>query len=187
MPAYPPEGHMFRSAAYVAMQEQKVKLSEAEADLAAAQGRAAAVAADLAALEQVEAERILSVKQKELRSRVAAARLRVSSIAKAARDLEAAMPAVHNAWSALWSEIGAFNALLPAGLVLDDLAIRHVQDLVGDEFLRGALDNLPLLPGAPLGRKSLPQPLTETIEAVGRQAVETLSAALGLPGKAAQP
>ena len=165
-----PDGQ-FRSQAFLDLAEQRQKLAEAEAAILAAEALADGIRAEAQRLEEIENSRLLTIAQKELRSRVQAARARAASMTKLGQQLEADIAAMQTTWAALHDEISGLTAL-----GADDLSGDSLHRLFEVELGR----NCPSFPGAVPWIVTQPPPFSSEIETIGKQAVEALAESLGL-------
>jgi hypothetical protein len=191
-----PDG-IFRSEAFLAAQEARASLEQAELGVAAAQAIVAEHAAEVARLDEIEAERLLTLAQKADRGKVQAARNRVSTMRTLAAEIETEAAALASSWAKLADEAEGVSALHPDSPPVEvklpqrlndgrvvmvtemrpgpdhrAIAASRLRDLVIAEFSRHGL------PG--VAYSGVVDTLTETIAAFGREAVENLSDALGI-------
>jgi len=196
-----PDG-VFRSQAFLDLEAQRQVIADAEAVVAAASATLAGHRAEAERLQEVEDERLLDIREKELRSRVQAARNRVGTMRTIAAEIETGTAAVIASWVKLADEAAGVSALQPDSpptevklpqrlndgrvVMVSELrpppdhraiAASRLRDLVIAEFSRQGL------PG--VAYSGVVDTLTETIAAFGKEAVETLSDALGIKRKEA--
>lgn len=178
-PAEAGKDNIFRSAAFLAAASARAELEQAELEAEAARRNVAERAAKVAEYESAEADRLLDVRSKEMRSRVQAARNRLATLAAIATEIEAGIATLGATWAKFQDELKAFQAVCPPDFNVPEFSRRNLIDLWEGELLRGTVEGGWALPHAAM-TSTLAEPLSSQISMIGREACDRLPGVYGI-------